>query len=114
MIDSGRVSAGAAFPARFVLTLFALPLLLGLSGCGNAFYVVYASGATNKLEEAKELGAEEYAAYEYWMAREYLVKARSEAAEADYSDAITLAKESREFSDKAVDLARAAHRGAGR
>jgi hypothetical protein len=75
---------------------------------------VYSSGAANKLEEAKELGAEEYAAYEYWMAREYLVKARSEAAEADYSDAITLAQESREFSEKAIGLARAAHRGAGR
>lgn len=101
------------FARAWVIALCA-PLLLGLTGCGNAFYVVYASGATNKLEEAKELGAEEYAAYEYWMAREYLVKARSEAAEADYSDAISLAKESREFSDKAVELARAAHRGAGR
>jgi hypothetical protein len=99
---------------RALLGLAAVPLLASLTGCGNAFYVVYASGATNKLEEAKELGAEEYASYEYWMAREYLVKARSEAAEADFSDAISLAKESRGFSEKAIGLARAAHRGAGR
>jgi hypothetical protein len=100
--------------ARAWVIALSVPMLLGLTGCGNAFYAVYANGATNKLEEAKELGAEEYASYEYWMAREYLVKARSEAAEADYSDAISLAKESREFSEKAIGLARAAHRGAGR
>lgn len=87
---------------------------LGAIGCGNTFFVVYANQAANKLEEARELGAEEYAAYEFWMAREYLTKARSEAAEADYSDAINLAQDSEEFSDKAIQLARAAHRGAGR
>lgn len=95
-----------------VLPLLCLALLT--ASCGNTFFVVYSSSATNKLEEARELGAEEYASYEYWMAHEYLVKARSEAAEADYSDAINLARESEEFSDKAIQLARSAHRGAGR
>lgn len=94
--------------------LVLLVLAMLATGCGNTFFVVYASSATNKLEEAHELGAEEFASYEYWMAHEYLVKARSEAAEADYSDAINLARESEEFSDKAIQLARSAHRGAGR
>jgi hypothetical protein len=89
-------------------------LALSVTGCGNTIFVVNANSAANKLEEAEALGAEQYAAYEYWMAHEYLVKARSEAAEADYSDAINLADESEEFAQKAIELSKAAHRGAGR
>jgi len=109
-----RFGAAERNRGGWVRALALLVALGAMTGCGNAFFVVYTSGATNKLEEAKELGAEEYAAYEYYMAQEYLTKARSEAAEADYSDAIDLAQESREFSEKAIELARAAHRSAGR
>jgi hypothetical protein len=41
-------------------------------------------------------------------------KAQSEASEADYSDAINLAETAEEYADKAINLARDAHRGAGR
>lgn len=98
-----------------VLGTAVVGLLLGATtGCGNTIWAMKANSATNKLEEAKEVGAEEFAPYEYWMAHEHLVKARSEAAEADYGDAIDLADTSEEYSEKAIRLAREAHRGAGR
>ena len=88
----------------------------GLSsvGCGNVLYTAQANSAASKLEEARELGAEQYAPYEYFYAKEHLQKAQSEAAEADYSDAVDLADASEQYADKAIRLAREAHRGAGR
>ena len=89
-------------------------LVAGTTACGNTLYAVRANSASSKLEEAQELGAEQYAPYEYFYAREHLQKAQSEASEADYSDAIDLAETSEEYADKAIRLTREAHRGAGR
>ncbi|MEO7034310.1 MAG: DUF4398 domain-containing protein [Polyangiaceae bacterium] len=89
-------------------------LVAGTTGCGNTLYAVQANSASSKLDEAQELGAEQYAPYEYFYAREHLQKAQSEASEADYSDAIDLAETSEEYADKAIRLTREAHRGAGR
>ncbi|MEO8901996.1 MAG: DUF4398 domain-containing protein [Polyangiaceae bacterium] len=86
----------------------------GTSGCGNTLYAVQVNSASSKLEEARELGAEQYAPYEYFYAREHIQKAQSEASEADYSDAIDLAETSEEYAEKAIRLTREAHRGAGR
>jgi Domain of unknown function (DUF4398) len=83
-------------------------------GCGNAIYAFQSSSAEAKLEEARALGAAKFAAYEYTMAEQYLIKASSEAAEADYGDAIDFAETSEEHADKAIRLSRDAHRGAGR
>ncbi|MDX2051402.1 MAG: DUF4398 domain-containing protein [Polyangiaceae bacterium] len=85
-----------------------------LFGCGNALYSVRINAAATKLEQAHELGAERLAPYEYYIAKEHLEKAQSEAAEADYGDAIDLASVSEEYADKAISFAREAHRGAGR
>jgi hypothetical protein len=84
------------------------------AGCGNTLYAIQASSAASKLEEARELGAEQYAPYEYWFAVQHLDKAQTEASEADYSDAMKLASIGEEYADKAIQLARDAHRGAGR
>jgi hypothetical protein len=94
-----------------VLILGALPFF---TGCGNALYALSANSASAKLEEAREVRAEELAAYEYYLAKEHLKKASEEAAEADYSDAIDLAGEAEEYADKAIRLSREAHRGGGR
>lgn len=83
-------------------------------GCGNTIYAIQVNAASSKLEEARELQAEKYAPYEYYFAREHLNKAQTEASEADYSDAINLAEVAEEYADKAIQLARDAHRGAGR
>jgi len=89
-------------------------LACGAVGCGNTIYAIQANAASSKIEEARELQAEKYAPYEYYFAVEHMEKAQSEASEADYSDAINLAETAEEYADKAINLARDAHRGAGR
>ena len=95
-----------------------LPLLVALgfaaTGCGNFVYALQVNSASAKLEEARSLGAEQYAPYEYYMSQQHLEKAQSEASEADYGDAIELSGVAEEYADKAITLAREAHRGAGR
>jgi predicted lipoprotein len=87
---------------------------LALSACGNTVYAIQANSASNALAEARELGAEKLAPYEYYYAKEHMEKAQEEAAEADYSDAINLAEAAEEFANKAIRLSREAQRGAGR
>jgi hypothetical protein len=84
------------------------------SGCGGIVYAVQADSASAKLEQAKELGASERAPYEYCLAREHITKAQEEASQGDYGDAIDLAELAEQYADKAIRLAREAHRGAGR
>jgi hypothetical protein len=91
-----------------------LVALLGCSGCGNTLYSIHANAASSRLEEARELGAEKFAPYEYYFAKEHLQKAQEEAAEADYSDAADLAEVCEEYAEKAIRLSRDAHRGLGR
>jgi Domain of unknown function (DUF4398) len=91
----------------------ALPICaLSLVGCGSTLYSIQASSASGKLEQARELGAEQSAPYEYFYAKEHLQKAQSEAAEADYSDAVDLAEASEKYAEKAIRLAREARSGA--
>ena len=89
-----------------------LLLVLGVLGCGNMVYAVNVNAATSKLEEAKEIGAEQLAPYEYYYAKEHLAKAQREAAEADYGDAAELASISEEYALKAIKIARANRGGA--
>jgi hypothetical protein len=84
------------------------------SGCGGTIYAFTANSASSKLETAEALGAEKYAPYEYYYAREHLWKAREEAAVADYGDAIDFADVAEEYADKAITLSKQAHEGAGR
>lgn len=96
------------------MAMLAGAALLALGGCGNTLYAFQASSASSKLEEAQELGAETHAPYEYYYAKLHLEKAMTEAADADYGDAIDLAEVSEEYADKAIRLAREAHSGEGR
>jgi len=101
-------------PVRLWPTLALASSLATIAGCGNTLYAVQANSASGKLEEARELGAEQSAPYEYFYAKEHLQKAQTEAAEADYSDAVDLAEASAEYADKAIRLAREARSGAGK
>ena len=91
-------------------TRIALALLLSvvacLTGCGNSLYALRANAATSKLEEARNAGAEQRAPYEYTLAKEHLDKAMSEAAEADYGDAFSLANAAYDYADQAVQRCR--------
>jgi hypothetical protein len=86
---------------------------LGLSGCGNILYTYSANGASSKLEEARQAGAEKTALYEYTLAQEHLKKAMSEASEADYGDAYELAQLADGFADQAIDKAKRRMRARG-
>ena len=77
-----------------------------LAGCGNTLYAVQANSASSKLEQARELGAEQHAPYEYFYAKEHLKKAQTEASEADYGDALDLAEASAEYAERALRLTR--------
>jgi hypothetical protein len=95
--------------AAVVVVAAALP-----AGCGGALYAIQVNSAASKVAQAKELGAEKLAPYEYYYANEHLTKAMSEASEGDYSDAKEFADVAEEYADKAIKLSKEAHRGAGR
>ncbi len=111
-LSFGRGSARGILRVPFALTVMGLGFALG--GCGHTLYVFQANSAASRLEEARELGAEKLAPYEYFYAQQHLEKAQEEAASADYSDASNLAEIAEEYADKAVRLSRDAHRGGGR
>lgn len=81
-----------------------------LSGCGGVHYAIAVNAASARVEEAKALGAEQLAPYEYYFAKEHLEQAQVEAAEASYSDAANLAIEAEEHATAAIDLTQKARR----
>ena len=91
-----------------------LALAAVAAGCGGTLYAIQVNSAASRVAQAKELGAEKLAPYEYYYASEHLTKAMSEAAEGDYSDATEFADVAEEYADKAIKLSKEAHRGAGR
>lgn len=83
-----------------------------LAGCGHAVFAMEIRSASMRLAEAREVGAPELAPYEYYYAEAHLEKAKQEAAEADYGDAIELASTSTEYAEKAIELSETAREGA--
>lgn len=98
--------------------LFACALIVLLSsllfGCGPTLYTVNILPASRLVEQAKQAEAPEHAPYEYYYAQAHLEKAREEAAEANYQDAIRFAEIAEEHGAKARDLARRRLREMGR
>jgi hypothetical protein len=84
------------------ITALLIPVVCG-TGCGNSLYAMRANAAAIKLEEARSMGAQQRAPYEYTLAEEHLNKAMSEAAEADYGDAFNLANSAYDYADRAVE-----------
>jgi hypothetical protein len=84
--------------------------LAALAGCGGVHYAINITSASSRVEEAKALGAEQLAPYEYYYAKEHLQQAQIEASEASYSDAANLAGEAEQYANKAIELAQSAHR----
>lgn len=104
-----------AVPAPRTLFPRALVLVGGfvVAGCGGVHYAVNATTASARLAEARELGAERYAPYEYYYAQAHMEQAQIEASEASYSDATDFAETAEEYALKAIEATRAA-RKAGR
>ncbi len=89
-------------------------LLIGLAlcatGCGGVHYAIAMGSANSRLEEAKAVGAEQLAPYEYYYAKEHVEQAQIEASEANYSDAANLADEAETYASKAIELSQSARR----
>ena len=79
--------------------------VLGGIGCGNALYTARATQASEELARAEQLDAAARAPYEYHYALEHLRKARTEALEADYSSAISLAELAFDYATRAIQQA---------
>ncbi len=81
-----------------------------LMGCGGIHYAIEVNSAASKVEEAKALGADQLAPYEYYYAKEHLQQAQVEASEASYSDAVNLAEEAEDHASAAIELTQKALR----
>ena len=87
---------------------------LACLGCGPTIYTANIISASRAVEQAREARAAEHAPYEYYYAEANLEKAKEEAAEASYEDAVQFAEEAENFGLKARDLARRRMREMGR
>jgi hypothetical protein len=85
--------------------------LFSQSGCGSVYYSININAAEARLEQAREMGAEKNAPYEYYYAREHLHEARVHASEASYGDAATFAETAENYAQKAIDKINNAKRG---
>src|SRR5580704_15736686 len=85
-------------------------LAAALGGCGGVQYTVEVNSAASRVEEARALGADQLAPYEYYFAKEHLQQAQIEAAEASYSDAVNLAEEAEDHANSAIELTQKALR----
>ena len=69
-------------------------------------YLAAVSDAESQLQQAEKDNAKSYAAYEYYAAESYVDKAREEASEGHYEDAV-------EYASRAEALAKRARQRAG-
>ncbi len=109
-----RGTMRSRFAMRLLGALLATLLFGGvitLGGCGGVWYSVSVSAATSRVEQARQMGAEAQAPYEYYFAKEHLRQAQIEAAEASYSDAATYAEVAELYAQKAIDQIQAAKKG---
>ena len=102
---AGRLPEGrlALLGAWLILAI----LSASASGCGPVWYTAEIISAESIVSEAEQADAATLSAYEYYLAREYLVKAREQASEASYEDAVHYAQEAHSAGALARDQARA-------
>jgi hypothetical protein len=91
--------------ARASTLACAITCALALAGCSAAAAVQNVKAAA-AVERAREAGTAKSAPYELAAAQAYLAKAREEASEAQYVDAIRFAKAAQAQADKAVEVGR--------
>lgn len=89
-------------------------LVVFASGCGPLIYAGNITPASRAVERAREAGAELHAPYEFQLAQAHLHKAREEAGEASYQDAIDYARIAEEQADAALEITRQRARELGR
>lgn len=87
--------------------VFTAALALGTTGCGGLYYAIEGSAASSRVSEAREVGAEQLAPYEYYYAKAHLDQAALEASQGHYSDAAAYAETAQDSAAKAIEIARA-------
>ncbi len=97
-----------------IASCFLFACLACVEGCGGVLYAASVNGAASRIEEAREIGAEQLAPYEYYYAKAHMEQAQVDASEASYSDAINYAETAEEYAEKAVNLSKAAHKASTR
>lgn len=76
------------------------------SGCGPLLYAANIAPASRAVERARQADAATYAPYELYLAEAHLHKAREEAGESAYQDAVDYARIAEEQADRALEIAR--------
>ena len=99
---------------RLIAVVLVLAGAFSTTACGGVYYAANVNAASSRLEEAREIGAEQLAPYEYYYAKAHLEQAQIEASEASYGDAANFAQAADEYAAKAIELAQSAHKAAGR
>ncbi|HKU39119.1 MAG TPA: DUF4398 domain-containing protein [Polyangiales bacterium] len=82
--------------------LRALPLLW-LCACGPVTYAIDARAAQKIVEQARAENADYYAPYELYFAEAQLAKAREEAAEGHYEDALQMVGTAEAYGRRALE-----------
>jgi hypothetical protein len=104
-----------SFPSTAVRVLCGIMLCCAavgpLVGCGNGLYALRINSASGRFEEARTVGAEQEAPYEYYAAEIRLQEARRQAARAEYGTAANLAQEAERYAAKAITKTRNAKAG---
>lgn len=77
-----------------------------MMGCGGVYYALESSSASSRLEEARTLGAESAAPYEYYYAKAHLDQAAVEASQGHYSDAAKYAETSADYAEQAIEISK--------
>jgi len=93
--------------ALLLIVLVALPTAFDL-GCGSVSSQSAIGDALLELDEARGLGAEDNAPYEYTSAFMYLQKAKKLNGQGQYEQASEYASKSREVSKKSMEVTRLA------
>jgi hypothetical protein len=87
------------------LVVVSMLLALAQAGCGSVYYAASVNSASARVEQARSVGAERSAPYEYYYAQEHLRQAQVEASEASYGDAVAYAESAEEYAQKAIEIA---------
>jgi hypothetical protein len=95
----------AVLKALLQLSLLAF-IASAVAGCGGIWYTAEIISAGSVVAEAEHADAADHSPYEYWISREYLDKAREEAGQGSYEDAIHYAQEAHRYAVDAREQAR--------
>lgn len=77
--------------------------MLALSACGPVTYAVDSQSAESIVARARAENADYYAPYELYFAEAQLAKAREEAAEGHYQDALEMVSVAEAYGRRALE-----------